>query len=72
MPHLSISQLAELTGRERRTVMRLMEKLQRIDGDRGAHLYDRPKRCRSFMPWTTQKPRARHRGLGVVFKKVTP
>jgi hypothetical protein len=40
MPHLSISQLAELTGRERRTVTRLMEKLPRIAGECGAVLYE--------------------------------
>ena len=38
--HLSINQLSEITGKDRRTIKRLVEDLPKIDGDKGAHLYD--------------------------------
>lgn len=38
--HLSINQLAELTGRDRRTVTKQLEALQLVAGERGAHLYE--------------------------------
>jgi len=37
--HLSISQLSELTGRERRTVSQKLADVPHIAGDRGAMLY---------------------------------
>jgi hypothetical protein len=38
--HLSITQLSELTGKDRRTIKRLLEDLPRNDGERGAFLYE--------------------------------
>jgi len=37
---LSISQLSELTGRERRTVASKLVDVQHVAGDRGAMLYE--------------------------------
>src|SRR4051812_9073946 len=38
--HLSITQLSELTGKDRRTIKQRLDDLPRIDGERGAYLYD--------------------------------
>jgi hypothetical protein len=38
--HLSISQLSELTGRERRTVAQKLSDVPHVPGDRGAMLYE--------------------------------
>jgi hypothetical protein len=40
---LSINQLWELTGRDRKTITKHLEKLPFIDGDKGAHLYESSK-----------------------------
>lgn len=40
MPDLSITQLADLTGKDRRTVTLRLAKLENKDGARGAMLYD--------------------------------
>lgn len=37
---VSINQLAELTGRDRRTITRRLEDLPFSEGEKGAHLYD--------------------------------
>jgi hypothetical protein len=37
---LSINQLWELTGRDRKTVTKKLENLTFIEGDKGAHLYE--------------------------------
>ena len=37
---LSINQLSELTGRDRRTITKHLEDLRFIDGEKGAHLYE--------------------------------
>ena len=37
---LSISQLADLTGHDRRTITRKLEKLVWSEGEKGAHLYE--------------------------------
>ena len=36
----SINQLAELTGRDRRTIKKQLEDLHFVDGEKGAHLYE--------------------------------
>ena len=36
---LSINQLSELTGRDRRTITKHLEDLHFVDGEKGAHLY---------------------------------
>ncbi len=38
--HLSISQLSDLTGRDRRTIARQLKDLQHVAGERGAMLYE--------------------------------
>src|SRR2546425_8690689 len=37
---LSINQLSELTGRDRRTITKHLEDLHFVDGEKGAHLYE--------------------------------
>src|SRR6266481_6412767 len=37
---LSINQLSELTGRDRRTITKHLEDLHFADGEKGAHLYE--------------------------------
>lgn len=37
---LSINQLSEMTGRDRRTITTRLEKLEYSEGPKGAHLYD--------------------------------
>src|SRR6266481_7638451 len=37
---LSINQLSELTGRDRRTITKQLEDLHFVDGEKGAHLYE--------------------------------
>ncbi len=37
---LSINQLSQLTGRDRKTVTKQLENLAFIDGEKGAHLYE--------------------------------
>src|SRR5438876_8306098 len=37
---LSINQLWELTGRDRKTVTKKLETLPFVDGEKGAHLYE--------------------------------
>src|SRR5436309_9528006 len=36
----SINQLAELTGRDRRTITKQLQDLRFVDGEKGAHLYE--------------------------------
>ena len=36
----SVNQLAELTGRDRRTIKKQLEDLHFVDGEKGAHLYE--------------------------------
>jgi hypothetical protein len=45
--HLNISQLSELTGRERRRIAKQLKDLQYTAGEWGAMLYGQPRRCRS-------------------------
>jgi hypothetical protein len=59
--HLSISQIPDLTGRDRRTVAKQLKDLQTSPVSAARFYTNRQKHCRSFMPWITQKPRARHR-----------
>jgi hypothetical protein len=37
---LSINQLWEITGRDRKTITKKLENLTFTDGDKGAHLYE--------------------------------
>jgi|SRR6266536_977001 len=37
---LSINQLSEVTGRDRRTITKQLKDLRFIDGEKGAHLYE--------------------------------
>src|SRR5438046_9286220 len=37
---LSVNQLSELTGRDRRTITKHLEDLHFVDGEKGAHLYE--------------------------------
>src|SRR5213592_5123443 len=36
----SVNQLAELTGRDRRTIKKQLQDLRFVDGEKGAHLYE--------------------------------
>jgi hypothetical protein len=38
--HLSISQISDLTGRERRTVAKQLGDMKHTDGERGTMLYE--------------------------------